>query len=437
MSAAALARRQAFWALDRARGGSLARSVADVDALLRGPYGPAARATRQARLTRILDYATRATQFHAGHDPTRLASFPVVDKGTYREHGAAMRARGFTERQLHPHRTSGSTGTPFEAVWDDIKLARNQADTIALARLAGYEVGMPMLYLRAWQGQYRQARLKAWARAMEPVEVLHLDETRARAILAEIRRRGRAVTLLGYGSALEELCRALDGGAPAVEGLVAAVIAVGEAPSDYLRAAVPRRLGRPLVTRYSNTENGLIAQEEAGSTAYRVNVASYAVEVLRHGSDEPAAPGETGRIVLTDLFNRAMPFIRYDTGDLGSFAVDESGRVDDTLLASVAGRVMDVVTDTRGRPLNPMGIPELESYADVRQYQLAQTGPGRYEVRLNARPDDGRDARIRAEFLAVLGRDAEVKVVHVGGVPLLESGKRQIIVNEWHAGSRG
>jgi phenylacetate-CoA ligase len=436
MSAAALARRHVFWALDRARGGSLARSVADIEAQLGAPHSPAARAARRARLRRILDYATRTVPFHSGHDPTELASFPVVDKATYRQHGAAMRARGLTARQLHVHRTSGSTGTPFEAVWDDVKLRRNQADAIALARLAGYEVGMPMLYLRAWQGQYRPARLQAWVRAVVPVEVVELDEARARGILAGVRRRGRPVTLLGYGSALEELCRALDAGAPSVNGLVPAVVAVGEAPSDYLRAAVPRHFGHPLVTRYSNTENGLIAQEEPGSTAYRVNVGSYAAEVLRRGSDEPAAPGEWGRIVLTDLFNRAMPFIRYDTGDLGRFAVDADGRPDDTLLVSVSGRMLDTIADTSGRTVNPMGIPELESYADVRQYQLAQTGPGRYEVRLNALPDDGRDARIRAELRGVLGRDADVRVVHVGGVPLLDSGKRRIVVNEWHAGSR-
>lgn len=435
MSASALVRRHAFWALDRARGGTLARSVADVEAMVGAPHGPAARAARRARLARILDHATRTTRFHAAHDPAELASFPVVDKSTYREHGAAMRSPGFTERQLHRHRTSGSTGTPFEAVWDDVKVRRNQADAIALARMAGYEVGMPLLYLRTWQGQYGGAGLQKWARAVVPVEVLGLDEARARAILAGIRRRGRPVALLGYGSALAELCRALDAGAPAVDGLVSAVVAVGEAPTEYLRAAVPRHLGRPLVARYSNTENGLIAQQH-GSAAYRVNVASYRVEVLRRDGDEPAAPGETGRIVLTDLFNRAMPFIRYDTGDLGSFAVDEDGRVDDAVLASVAGRVLDVLTDTRGRPVNPMGTPELEGYADVRQFQLAQTGPGRYEVRLNARPDGGRDARIREEFLGVLGRDADVRVVHVDGVPLLDSGKRQMIVNEWHAAHR-
>jgi len=435
MSATALVRRRVFWALDRARGGSLARSVADVQALIRDPHSPEACAVRQARLTRMLGWAARTTSFHADHDPTDLASFPVVDKATYLTHGAAMRARCFAERQLHVHRTSGSTGIPFEAVWDGGKARRNHADAIALARLAGYEIGMPVLYLRAWRGQYGGQRLRSRARALVPIEVLGLDDARARKILAGIRRGGRPVTLLGYGSALETLCRALDSGAPGVDGLVSAVVAVGEAPSDYLRGATPRLLGRPLVARYSNTENGLVAQGD-GTTDYRINVASYAVEVLRRDSDQPAAAGEMGRIVLTDLYNRAMPFIRYDTGDLGSFAVDDEGRADDTLLVSVAGRQFDVVTDSRGRPVNPMGMPELESYADVRQHQLAQTGPGRYEVRLNARPDAGRDTRIRNEFRAVLGRDADVRIVHVDGVPLLDSGKRRMILNEWHARSR-
>lgn len=435
MPAGALIRRQVLWTFDRARGGPLASAAADVEAAFCAPRSPAARAARQERLHRILRHAVRATRFHAGREPAELTSFPVVDKGTYREHGPAMLAEGLTGRRLQVHRTSGSTGTPFEALWDDVKARRNQADAIALARVAGYEVGMPVVYLRSWRGQYGGHRFRALARAVVPVEVLGFDEERAREVLARIRRRGRPVALLGYGSALEVLCRALDGGAPEVAELVRAVVAVGEAPGDYLRAAVPRHFGRPLVARYSNTENGLIAQE-TGSTSYRVNVASYAVEVLRLGSDEPATPGETGRLVLTDLYNRAMPFVRYDTGDLGRFAVDDDGEPDETLLASVAGRVLDVVTDARGRPVNPMGLPELEGYGDVRQVQVAQTGPARYEVRLNALPDAVRDARIREEYLSVLGRDAEVQIVHVDGVPLLRSGKRRMIVNEWLPGPR-
>jgi phenylacetate-CoA ligase len=430
MNFAAVARRSVYWTLDNARGGQVAAAVADITAILDSPRSPDAVEARRARLTGMLRHAVEHTAFYAGQDAGDLARFPVVDKLTFRTHGPAMLAGGLDASHLHHHRTSGSTGTPFESLWDAGKARRNQADTIAFAGRAGYRLGMPLLYFRLWDGQYRKGRLRTMREALTPIEVRSLDSARAREILLGVRRRRHPITLLGYGSALEELCRVLDSEDLGVGDRVAAVIAVGEAPTEYLRAAVPRHFGRPLVTRYSNTENGIIAQQEPGEREYRVNVAGYALEILRHDSDEPAAPGEVGRIVLTDLFNRAMPFIRYDTGDTGAFAVDEHGGADDTVLASVAGRTLGQLFDTRGRSVNPMTMPEMVAY-DLRQFQLVQTGPGQYTLRLNADPDPVRDASIRSKYLAVLGTDADLRIQFVDEVPLLASGKRQSVLNEW------
>lgn len=430
MAPVALARRSAFWTLDRMRGRPVATAVAGITALHHEPGSPAAVATRRSRLARILRHAIATTPFYARHGGGAHASFPVVDKATFRENGPAMLASGYAPERLHPHRTSGSTGTPFTALWDDHKALRNRADTIAHAQLAGYRLGGPLYYLRIWQGQYRKGRLRRLLEGMTPVEVRGLDEDRAREVLESIRRRRSPVSLIGYTSALEALCRAAARDGTSVTGHVDAVIPVGEAPTELLRAAAPAAFGRPILARYSNTENGILAQERPGRPGYRINVASYAVEILQLDADLPAAPGEEGRIVVTDLYNRAMPFIRYDTGDVGSFAVDEHGEVDDTVLATVAGRTLDSLFDTSGRSVNPMAIPELADH-DLRQYQLVQTGPGAYTLRLNADRDTGRDRRIRGEFLKVLGRDADLTVQYVEEVPLLASGKRQIVLNQW------
>ncbi|GAA4286958.1 hypothetical protein [Georgenia daeguensis] len=433
MDAAALARRTTYWALDRAHGRPVAEAVDEIHAALDDPHDPEVRRLLDTRLAALLLHAVERVPFYRGSDPTDLTTFPVVTKLTFREHGPAMRSRGFAAAALQPHVTSGSTGTPFEAVWDQGKALRNRADTIAMATRAGYRLGMPLIYFRIWGGAYRKGPVQRAREGLTPVDVRSLDDGRAREVLDAVRRRRHPVTLLGYTSALELLCHVLDAGHPGVADRVAAVVAVGEAPTDYLRRAAERHFGTPLVARYSNSENGLVAQEEPGSTGYRVNRASYLVEVLRHDSDRPAGAGEEGRIVLTDLFNRAMPFIRYDTGDRGTLAVDGGGRADDAVLASIAGRSMATVYDTRGRSLNPMGFMELSRFTDVRQFQVAQTGPGRYTLRLNASPDAGRDTQIRAQLLDALGADADLVITYVEEVPLLASGKRQVVVNEWQS----
>lgn len=429
MDLAAAGRRSAYWTLDGARGGRVAAAVADVDALLDAPRSPHALEMRRTRLKDIIRHAVAHTDFYAQHATDELSELPVIDKTTFRAHGPAMLARGADRSKLHPHHTSGSTGSPFEAVWDAGKTLRNRADTVALAERAGYRLGTPLLYLRVWDGQHSKGRLRSLKERLTPIDVRTLDAARAHEVLVGIRHSRHPVTLLGYASGLEELCRVADETGVHVRDHVAGVISVGEAPSAYLRDSSPAVFGRRLVARYSNTENGLVAQAAPGEQEYRINVAGYHIEILRDGSDEPAGPGEEGRIVLTDLWNRAMPFLRYDTGDVGAFAVDDDGVVADTVLVSIGGRRLDRLFDTQGRPLNAMAIQLVEF--DLRQFQLVQTDHGRYTLRIDADRDPDRDSRIRAQLLRLLGADADIRIEHVDGVPLLLSGKRRVVVNEW------
>jgi phenylacetate-CoA ligase len=65
---------------------------------------------------------------------------------------------------------------------------------------------------------------------------------------------------------------------------------------------------------YTLTEVGYVAWQCERREGLHVNADTHLVEVLR--GREAAGPGMLGRVVITDLYNRAMPFLRYDTGDL-------------------------------------------------------------------------------------------------------------------------
>ena len=68
------------------------------------------------------------------------------------------------------------------------------------------------------------------------------------------------------------------------------------------------------VDLYGLTEIGYVAWQCELRDALHVNAAAFLVEVLR--DKRPAAPGELGRVVVTDLRGRTVPLLRYDTGDL-------------------------------------------------------------------------------------------------------------------------
>ena len=63
--------------------------------------------------------------------------------------------------------------------------------------------------------------------------------------------------------------------------------------------------------------------------------------------------GELARIVVTDLFNYAMPLIRYDTGDL---AVVEKHEKYGKVITSIEGRRTDFIYNTSGDVLSPYSV---------------------------------------------------------------------------------
>ena len=117
---------------------------------------------------------------------------------------------------------------------------------------------------------------------------------------------------------------------------------------------------------------------------FLANLASYHIEILDVNENIPVKEGQTGRIVITDLFNKAMPMVRYDTGDLGVMGKSENEGKMCYVLKKVEGRKMDVIYDTKGQPISSFTITNnMWKYTELAQYQFIQTDVKQYEFRLN------------------------------------------------------
>ena len=189
----------------------------------------------------------------------------------------------------------------------------------------------------------------------------------------------------------------------------------------------------PVYSRYSNLENGILAQQVPGSGhRYLVNTASYVLEIFKTDTDEPAAPGELGRIVVTDLYNYAMPMIRYDTGDMGvlSKEKDEAGN---SYLEIVEGRKLDLLYATDGTLVSSYIVyKNMWQYTEILQYQLVQYGAKDYLFKINMEGPFTKEEKLVQEFKQYLGADANFRVEYVDEIPLLASGKRKKIANTYH-----
>ena len=382
------------------------------------------------QLKKILSHAVKNVEFYKTYSDFRgLADFPVVNKAVIRNNGARMLARGFDPAKQYRVSTSGSTGTPFVVYHDAEKRRQAAADTMAFSEFAGYRFGTRLYYVRAWDCVPVKG---GWYSKLRNIVCVNNRENSAayfQRFLEMLERDSSEKSVLIYASTLTELWRYMKTNDVKTTAKVRVFITMSEALPDDVRRGIAERFGAPVVSRYSDCECGLIAQQLPGESDYRVNEASFHVEVLKLDSDVPAALGELGRIVITDLYNFAMPMIRYDTGDLG--VAEKRGNA--LVLSRVEGRKTDCIYATNGEPISfYIFANSIRTFDEILQYQVIQNGARDYVLKLNLGGAAFPRERELAELLkSYLGADAILKIEYTDEIPVLSSGKRRCLINNF------
>ncbi len=70
---------------------------------------------------------------------------------------------------------------------------------------------------------------------------------------------------------------------------------------EPVRRTLEKQFNCPVRAWYSNEENGIMGLQNREDEGYHIDTETYYYEILKMDSDEPAEPGELGRIVITDL----------------------------------------------------------------------------------------------------------------------------------------
>ena len=158
---------------------------------------------------------------------------------------------------------------------------------------------------------------------------------------------------------------------------------VSETVSDELRAECSAVLGLDLIDLYSSNEMGNIAIQCPQSGLYHTLDDVVRVEVLRDDGT-PCAPGEIGRVVVTDLHNYATPLIRYVCGDYAEVAEPCPCGLPLATLRRIMGRERNLALRPDGRRVWPnFGLYSLsQDVAPVHQYQVVQHSLDDVEVKL-------------------------------------------------------
>ena len=431
MNVSARLRRFAFWIKDKLKGNPIRPHYNEIRFILENYSDIRSAQLREKHLSSILCYAINATPFYSNVKGSSISDFPVINKNIIKDNFDAFKSNDIENKSECCFYTSGSTGAPFSVNANKRKRDRNTADTVYFGELAGYNIGDKLYYFKIWSKLNRKSRLLALAQNIVPYDVLDLDDHAISKIIEKLKRDKSSKALLAYSSVYDAMCFHLNqSNSKPIFNNTKAVISQAEALSQATKEGISYYFNTQAVSRYSNNENGIIAQQIAEDEEFLINEASFFVEILDMDSDVAVSYGTPGRIVLTDLFNYCMPMIRYDTGDIGvlceKYVLGHSRKV----LKSVEGRKLDVIYDTKGSLVSSyIWFRNMWKYKEIKQFQLIQLNEKEYLLKINVEYPFEKEADLVKEYKDFLGEDAIFKIECVDEIPLLASGKRKTTVN--------
>lgn len=397
----------------------------------------------------VVDHALRRTPYYreATGPGSRFRELPVMTKDAIRREGERLLAEGVPPERRLDLRTSGSTGRPLAFSRDS---AQGPMEHISARRFLLRLQDLPEEATTVWVSARPEAEPGAWDRGLRglasrlpwrrpPPRVLpvptHTLEPRVVARLVDRWRRLPSFVLYGYASALDWIASEIER-----QGLTpprpSGVVTTGDTLTPGAADRLLRVLGGPLHSWYgSNEMNGFVAGTLPGTRRYAWNPLLVHVEVLDE-RDRPVAPGEPGRIVLTDLNNYVMPLIRYDTDDVGVASAETLGGL--PLLEEIVGRSSETLHLPSGRIVSPLTLGmRLFVGADfvpyIRAYQCAAVGPNHLELRVvweRGDPGPAVRAAITASVRLIADPDTTVEVVGVEELERLPGGKTWVVGRE-------
>lgn len=426
-------RNAGFNALDYMKGRPVMKHLDEIAYLWDAPSQIEAHQKRQ--FEKLAMFAIEHTEYYKGlgvQKTPQLSDFPIIDKTILKEHRDELCTYLAQEKGTVEMHTSGSTGTPLIVMQDKNKRNRVYAEMMYTWGLSGYQIGMKYAFLRRWNKINRKSWLTAYARNLVMVDVATLDAAMLEQIKNTLLKKGGVRMMIGYASNLNVLADYLLGNGCTPDMFCLETILSG---SEVLTAATREKLkkvfGCNVVSLYSNQENGMLAVECNENKEFHLNEASYIFELLKLESDEPAEEGELGRVVITDLYNYAMPIIRYDTGDLAVRKSQAECEIHTAVIAAVEGRRVDIIYDVNGVPLSPHTVTNaLWQFNKLKQFQLIQAGKRTYVFKINDPIMAYSDEELIQTCKEFFGESAEISIARVHDIPVLASGKFKYLICE-------
>ena len=307
-----------------------------------------------------------------------LAAFPVLKKEMLKSKPDAFVPATLS---AYPHKkdsSGGSTGQPIQYRQDLELHALRLAFLYQGWALAGYRFCDPMVVLSGGRllpelKGFSRGRLRATLERTLPLMGVHMDPKLARHYHQQAVNYG-ARFLHGYPSIISEFatCLAAQGlSLPGLEG----VFTTAEMLLPRYRENIETKLHCRVWDSYGCNDGGILSWECRCHDGLHYNDLESIAECV-----DQSETG-SGRLLITNLWNHSLPFVRYENGDLVTLGGTPcSCGQPYPLIKSVIGRTADILRFGNGRILSGPALTLIFKDMPIDAWQVVQTERNKIEV---------------------------------------------------------
>lgn len=318
---------------------------------------------------------------------TNWEELPVLNKQNLQKPLQERLSKGYSIKNSYVNKTSGSSGTPFIFAKDKYCHALTWASNIY--RFGWYGIDFNTSYQARFYGipmdfiGNKKERFKDFLSHRFRFSIFDLSDAVLEKILKKF-QNNKFDYINGYTSSIVLFAKFLQK-KNILLTTICPSLKVCMVTSEMLfeddKLLLEKQFGVPIVNEYGASELDLIAFQNTEGE-WQVNSETLFVEIL--DENNKAVPnGTSGRIVITSLFNKAHPFIRYDIGDIG--ILDEKSTLQKPILKKLIGRTNDVAVLPSGKKSPGLTFyyvtkSIIEDDGNVKEFVIKQTKIDSFEI---------------------------------------------------------
>lgn len=326
-------------------------------------------------------------EFTRGMDLSSWESVPVMTKKDLQRPLNERLSDGYGRKKVYVNKTSGSSGHPFVFAKDRWCHALTWAEIFD--RFGWYGLDFHRSYQARFYGipldtiGYQKERLKDRLSSRYRFPIFNLSDKKLEGFLKVFRKKPFDY-INGYTSSIVLFAKYLDKQGLMLKDICPTLkycIVTSEMLYESDKQLMERCFGVPVINEYGASELDLIAFTNKEGN-FQVNSDTLFVEIVDDkGCTVPH--GQSGRIVITSLYNKAHPMIRYDIGDTGILA--ENSTFKKPILKELTGRTNDVAILPSGRTVPGLTFyyvtkSVIEDDGNVKEFVIVQNAPDQFHI---------------------------------------------------------